>query len=184
MREAVTHGSAVLPWQGVKPWILQIGMIVTAVVLPAAAHLMGAPVRWLLPMHWPIIFAGLLYGWRAGLIVGVLAPLTNWILTGYPILPKMIAMTVELGMYGFAIGLLREKFKLNGYLAILLGLIAGRLFFIIGIVALNAYGNALGFYLKAAMTPGLAAGLLQIMTIPLIVKQLMRKSEDNLKYPL
>ncbi len=59
-------------------------LLASALVLPAIAHLLGAPVRWILPMHWPAVLAGLVYGWRGGLVVGALAPLVSFILSGTP----------------------------------------------------------------------------------------------------
>ena len=76
----------VLPISGAKSWIFQLLMVATAVMLPAIAHISGAPIRWLLPMHWPVIFAALIYGWRGGVMIGSLAPASNYLLTGYPLL--------------------------------------------------------------------------------------------------
>ncbi len=51
------HGSAIilskptLPLSGFRAYIFQISLIGAAVILPLIAHLSGAPVRFLLPMH-------------------------------------------------------------------------------------------------------------------------------------
>ncbi len=110
-------------------------LLASALVLPAIAHLLGAPVRWILPMHWPAVLAGLVYGWRGGLVVGALAPLVSFILSGMPppaILPVMMS---ELAVHGFLAGFLREKLSWSGYPSAGTALVTGRLVYM-GLVAL------------------------------------------------
>jgi len=165
-----TNGSLVLPSTGARAWTFQIGLIATAVLLPAAAHLMGAPVRWLLPMHWPIILAALVYGWRGGMTVGALAPASNYLLTGYPLLIKAFPMTFELAIYGLVIGWLREKQAWNSFAAVAVGLIAGRVVFLSIILMTGANEVVLGQYIITAMIPGLIAGVIQIATVPVLAR--------------
>ena len=166
--------SYVLPSTGIKAWSIQIGLVIAAVMLPAFAHLFGAPVRWLLPMHWPIILAALIYGWRGGATVGILAPFTNWFLTGYPILIKAFPMTIELVAYGLIIGWLREK-GWNAFAAVATGLIAGRIIFILVILSTGANEVPFVPYLVAAMLPGLVAGVFQVIFLPIIAKAIARR---------
>ena len=155
--EAITT-NAVLPWAGWRPWAAQAGFISAALLLPTVCHLTGWPVRWLLPMHWPIILAGLVYGWRGGLAVGLLAPLSNYLLTGYPLPIKLLPMTMELAIYGGLTGWLRER-GWSSYLATATALVAGRVAFLTVILSFGAT-DGLGFwqFAGAAMLPGLAAG--------------------------
>ena len=78
MSNRVESGSAAcattLPAWRLRALLFQALLIVAAVVLPAVAHLSGAPVRILLPMHWPVLLAGLVYGWRGGGAVGLADP--------------------------------------------------------------------------------------------------------------
>ncbi len=170
----------VLPWFGARVCLFQAGMVAAAVVLPALAHMGGAQVRWLLPMHWPVILAGLVYGWRGGLIVGLLAPATNWLLTGYPLPLILPAMTVELGVYGFVTGWLRERANWPSFLAVAVALITGRVVFIGTILLINAYGEAFTAYLIAAMVPGLIMAALQVVVLPFIaIWWITSRSEHN-----
>ncbi len=155
--------------------LLIVGIfVIGAIALPALCHLLGLPVRWLLPMHWTIILAGMLYGWRGGLIAGALAPLTNYILTGYPLPIKILPMTGELVIYGALTGWLIE-IGWNRFLAIATALITGRLIFIMLALLTNATdGLSLYKYISIAMLPGLVGGLFMILFIPLIVKWLKR----------
>ena len=159
--------SAVRPWAGWRPWAAQAGFVTAAVLLPAICHLFGLPVRYLLPMHWPVILAGLLYGWQGGLIVGLLAPASNYLLTGYPLLPKMAAMTVELAVYGGLTGWLVVR-GWKGWTAVATSLAAGRVVFLAAILMLGAT-DGLGFwaFTSAAMLPGLAGGVGMVAVLPL-----------------
>ncbi|NQU05963.1 MAG: hypothetical protein HQ568_07705 [Calditrichaeota bacterium] len=170
----------VLPISGVKDWVFQLLMVATAVILPALAHLSGAPVRWLLPMHWSVIFAAMIYGWRGGVMVGSLAPASNYLITGYPLLIKALPMTFELAVYGLIIGMLCEK-GWNKFAAIAVGLLIGRIVFL-GVILLTG-ANEVVFtqYLIAAMMPGLVAGLGQIVILPAIAERYLGVVNSKMK---
>jgi hypothetical protein len=163
--------STVVPLRGWGAVLANLGLLASALVLPAVAHVLDAPVRWLLPMHWPVILAGLVYGWRGGLAVGALAPLVSFALSGLPspvVLPIMVA---ELSVYGFLAGLLREKFRWNGYLSSGLAMIAGRLSYM-GLTALLIH-PAGGYweYTAAALLPGVAAGAAMLLLLPPLARR-------------
>ena len=160
---------------GLKSLLWQIGLITLAVALPAVAHILHLPVRWLLPMHWPIILAGLIFGWRSGMLVGLAAPLTNYLITGYPMPLVLLPMTVELMVYGFITGWLRENTYINIYWNVGIALIAGRVVFVLSVLLTKAFGDSLGGYLIAAMLPGIAGGLGQIFILPKIALYLLRE---------
>ena len=173
-----SNGTLVLPATGIKPLSFQLCMVFAAVILPAVAHLSGAPVRWLLPMHWPIVLAALVYGWRGGLTVGALAPATNYLLTGYPLLIKAFPMTFELAVYGLVIGWLREVKGWNSLAAVATGLIAGRIIFLLIILLTGANEVPFREYLIVAMVPGLAAAVLQVGVLPMLSKVLTKGKQS------
>jgi niacin transporter len=78
-------------------------------------------------MHIFVLLAGLLFGWRAGLIIGLLTPLASNIISGMPILRILPQIMVELSTYGFMAGILREKFNLRVIWSIIVTMIVGRL---------------------------------------------------------
>jgi len=170
-----SHQGFVCSWRSTQAAWLQLGLVAAAVLLPAAAHLTGAPVRWLLPMHWPIILAGLVYGWRSGLVVGLLAPVSNWLLTGYPLPMVLPAMTVELALYGFIAGWLRECADWNRFAAVGLALIVGRVFFLGTVLFANGFIGYFGDYVVVAMLPGVVAGGMQVILLPLIARLFILK---------
>jgi hypothetical protein len=169
--------SKTLSFWGTKALIYQTLLVGFAVGLPAIAHLTGAPVRFLLPMHWPVILAGLVYGWRGGLLTGLLAPSTNFLVTGFPLTNILPAMTVELAVYGFVSGYLREKVRLNIFASIAIALLLGRVSFMITVLFQADIATNYFQYLKSAMIPGLIAAVAQVLILPFIARWWINKGQ-------
>ena len=164
---ALRHENPALDWRGNKAALLQAGLIATAVALPSVCHLMNLSFRTSLPMHWPVMLAGLAYGWRSGLAVGFISPLVSFAISGMPAPMALPLMCPELTVYGFAAGFARQNLRLNGYIALMSAAIAGRL----------AYAACATFLLNipitatcAALTPGLYAAIAQIALLPGLAK--------------
>ncbi|MBX7054620.1 MAG: ECF transporter S component [Pyrinomonadaceae bacterium] len=152
-------------------------LITAAFLLPAAAHAIGLPVRSLLPMHWPVILVGLVYGWRSGALVGAAAPGLSHLLSGHPQPNVLAAMTVELAVYGFLAGFFREKLRLNVFLATALALIGGRLVFIASAYITNVSPLPFPEYLQAAMLPGMIGAAAQLVLLPIIATVWVNKGK-------
>ncbi len=161
-----------LPAWNVKAVSFQLALLVlAALVLPAAAHMFGLPVRTLLPMHWPILLAGVCYGWRSGLIIGMCAPVFSYFVSGMPPAFMLPAMTLELAVYGFVAGISREWFKLGWLASTFAALVIGRVIFLGYVFAAGAASLPFLAYLQAAMLPGLAGVLGQLILIPTIARK-------------
>ncbi len=174
----------VLEFISVRSFAFQIILVFLVIFLPTVSHLLGLPVRILLPMHWTVLLAGLVYGWRGGLLVGLLTPLVSFLISGYPkplILPSMI---LELTTYGILTGLLTEFKKYNKFISILIALVVGRVIFIISVIILNSYQGEFLVYFKEALLPGIFAGVLQIILLPFIANWWVNKELRYLKKSL
>lgn len=159
---------ATIPLWGARALAMQGLLLASAsFLLPAAAHVAGLPVRVLLPMHWPVILVGLCYGWRSGALVGLAAPSLSFLLSGMPLAPILPAMTVEVAAYGLLAGFLRERLRWNAVWSTGIAVAGGRVLFVALALATGATGGAPLPYLKAAVLPGLAAGLAQVVLLPL-----------------
>jgi hypothetical protein len=159
----------------VKSLAFQFLLTAAAVFLPSIAHLTGAPVRLLLPMHWPVILAGLVYGWRGGALVGAVSPIASFAISGYPLPAILPAMIAELFVYGFVTGLLREYFNMNRYISIGAALLTGRIAFVItALLTGGAIINAA--YLSVALLPGIAAALGQLILLPVAAQWWIKNS--------
>jgi hypothetical protein len=173
----ISARSTTLTFWSIKSLIFQFVMITAAALLPALAHTLGAPVRILLPMHWPVLLAGLVYGWRAGAIVGLAAPIIAYSFSGYPLPPMIAPMTLELATYGLLAGFLCEQLKVGRFISMAIALIAGRLVFVAAVLALGSVVLN-GQYLQAAMLPGLIAAALQIAILPFVASWWVKKAGE------
>ncbi|HRE10614.1 MAG TPA: hypothetical protein PLN22_07345 [Ignavibacteria bacterium] len=173
---AIPVSSTTLEYKGVKTIIFQLVLISIAVLSPYIAHAFSAPVRYIL--HWAVILAALVYGWRGGAVTGVLAPVSSFFISGMPAGIYLAAMVPELFVYGIITGLLREKFRMNAFVSVAAALIAGRIVFVmVFILSGNVQGSISG-HLSDSMMPGLAAALLQILILPFAAKWWINAERD------
>jgi len=165
--ETLAKPSVTLPCRGARAVSVQCLLLVSAsFLLPAATHLLGLPVRVLLPMHWPVILVGLCYGSRSGGLVGLVAPGLSFLLSGRPYPSILPAMTGELAAYGLLAGFLRGQLRWKAVWSTALAVAAGRVLFVALAIATGASGRAWLPYVRAALLPGLATGLAQIILLP------------------
>ncbi len=155
-----------LSWLNVRGVSLQVALIAATIILPAVFHAVGAPVHWLLPMHWPVILAGLAYGPSAGLVVGLLAPPISLATSGMPPAPYVFIMMAELGIYGLAAGWLRGKAGWSVWLATAAALVCGR---IVAIVISGVMAGSMA-HVVASYGPGVPCAIAQIALLPPVVR--------------
>ena len=153
---------------GSKGMLFQIGMVTAAVALPSVCHLTGMPVKVLLPMHWPVIAAGLFCGWRAGLLAGAASPLISFAISGMPPAGYLPLMTMELAVYGFTAGFAIERLRLKPVMAVLLSVLAGRAALVAATAAFYPLAVGLWAYILSAIVPGLPAAFGQVALLPLV----------------
>ncbi|HOX23491.1 MAG TPA: ECF transporter S component [Elusimicrobiales bacterium] len=165
---AIETQKTMLDWRGRRAALLQTGLATVAIILPSLCHLWNAPVKVFLPIHWPVLLAGLVYGWRSGLIIGLLSPLVSFAISGMPGIASLPAMCLEIGAYGFAAGFAKENLKLNDYAALLGAIVAGRIVYALAIISLF---HAPLSYAIAALIPGLFAAVAQIALLPTLSKR-------------
>jgi uncharacterized membrane protein len=98
-----------------------------AVFVPWIFHQLHLAGPTFLPMHIFVLLAGLLFGWRAGLLVGLFTPITSYFLSGLPALNILPQVVIEVSAYGLIAGWLREKYDLRTIWSLLGAMIGGRL---------------------------------------------------------
>ena len=149
-------------------------LLALGIILPfVTAHAFAIPGTVLLPMHVPVLLAGLLCGPFFGGALGLLLPIINCLFTGMPALYPMVPiMTAELFVYGLSSGLLLSKTPLGrnkwGVFVVLpcamtLGRVAYGLAFYL-LFALDGSFEALSVF--AAVMTGLPGIILQLFLIP------------------
>ena len=168
-----------LALSGARALVLQASLIGAAVILPLLAHLSGAPVRYLLPMHWPVVLAGLIYGWRGGALTGLLAPIMSYFISGFPLPGILPSMTVELLVYGSLTGLLRERTAMSPFLSVAIALVCGRIAFAASVLVGGVMVGDYHRYFPAALLPGIGAGVFQIALLPLFARWCVNKEHGG-----
>jgi len=141
-------------------------------------------------MHVFVLVAGLLFGWRAGLIVGLLTPLASNVISGMPVLQILPQIIVELSTYGFVAGVLREKLNLRVIWSLLGAMIAGRLtLFLVVLITYLVLGECyspLGVETSPVLSlwsvirqgwPGIAIQLISIPTAVWLLAKFAEKKE-------
>jgi hypothetical protein len=191
-RVAVSEGGVfpkVLVYTNIRSYAFTAIFVALAVATPWVFHHFYLAGPTFLPMHIFVLLAGLLFGWRAGLIVGLFTPLVSYGVSGMPVLPILPQIVIELSFYGLAAGMLRERFKLRVIWSLLGAMIAGRLALLLTVTILSLGGaiySPLSLYtgagtevnplavLWSAVLLGWPGIVIQLVSIPLIVKLLER----------
>jgi len=117
----------VLKFTDIRSYIFTTAFILLSVSVPWVFHQFHLAGPTFLPMHIFILAAGLLFGWRAGLVVGLFTPLASYTLSGMPDLLILPQIVIELSAYGLIAGILREKLNLRVMWSLLGAMVIGRL---------------------------------------------------------
>jgi len=164
-----------LEFRDVRLYIFSAAFISLDVLVPWLTHYFGGVQAGsiFLPMFFFILLAGLLGGWRAGLLVGLFTPLVSFGVCGMPLLPVLPQITIECLFYGLIAGLLRGKFHLKVIWALIGAMIAGRLAqlgFITAVFLL--YGGEVSplAYMWSVVLQGLPGIAIQLTLIPVIMR--------------
>jgi len=64
-------------------------------------------------MFFFVLLAGFPFGWRAGILVGLLTPLISYGISGMPLPQALPRIITEATFYGIAAGILRGHFKFS-----------------------------------------------------------------------
>ena len=152
-------------------------LVALGVLLPMTSHITGVGGPIFLPMHIPVLFAGIILGPGLGSVVGLLTPVLSHLLTGMPPvspMPILPMMVVELMVYGWAMGFLVHRHKVNPWVALVGSMVLGR-------VALGLSAAAIGalfdvplnawVYLQGAIVSGLPGIILQLVVVPPIAQR-------------
>ena len=168
----------VLTFTDLRSYVFTAAFVLLDVAIPWVCHQFHLAGPTFLPMHIFVLLAGLLFGWRAGLAVGLFTPLISYALTGMPVLAVLPQIVIELVFYGLVAGLLRERLNLRAIWSLAGAMVAGRLALILVVSILSLFG-AIHSPLGAEAGPfavawsvvkqGWPGILIQLMLIPFIV---------------
>ena len=153
----------VLSFSQTKYYIFSSVFTLLAVSVPWVLHQFNLLGPQFLPMQIFVLVAGFLFGWRTGLLVGIISPIISYSLTHLPVMAILPQVVLELAVYGLAIGVLSQK-NVNIWISLVSAMILGRLARILFISVFASQMDALEF-IKISL-PGI---ILQIILIPVAV---------------
>ena len=168
-----------LKYNDIRSYALTVVFVMLAVFVPWVFHQFHLAGPTFLPMHIFVLIAGLLFGWRAGLLVGLLTPLASYFISGMPALNILPQIIIELSAYGLIAGILRQKYNLRPIWALLGAIIGGRVALLLAILAIyliagQSYsplgletGPLASFW--SVIKQGWPGIVIQLISIPLIV---------------
>ncbi len=171
----------------IKQMVITALLVAAGITLPFAFHSIPNAGSIFLPMHIPILICGIVCGWKYGLICGVLTPLLSSLLTGMPPMAYLPIMLFELGVYGFATGIIFHLMKgknllLKIYIALIGAMIFGRITYgILNAVYFRVGSYAFDLWISSAFITSLPGILVQITIIPIIVFALYKANLIDLK---
>lgn len=122
-------------------YLFSAGTIALAVAVPWWTHQFGALGASVLPMPFFILLAGLVLGWRAGLLIGLISPLASYLLSGMPFVTLLPQITLESIGFGLAAGLLRERFNLGIVKSLVLSMLCGWLILLAAVTVIYWGGS-------------------------------------------
>jgi len=125
-----------LKYNDIRSYVLTVAFVMLAISVPWVFHQFHLAGPTFLPMHIFVLIAGLLFGWRAGLIVGLLTPLVSYFISGMPVLNVLPQIVIELSAYGFIAGILREKYNLRTIWSLLGAIVGGRIALLLAILVI------------------------------------------------
>ena len=144
---------------------------VVGLVASSLMHAAGLPVRTLLPMHWVVLLGGLAFGWRAGVLLGVLGPAMTFLTSGLPDMARVAPMAVELMTYGLVAGLGYRSRTPRLWLAG--ALVAGRLAWtLLATLVHAAPGLDTAWTLASGLVAGLPMAALMWLAVPPVARRI------------
>ena len=165
-------------------------LIALCVVLPMAFHTIPRAGSILMPMHIPVLLAGLICGPLFGLVVGITGPLLSNLFTGMPPTGIVPIMMIELGTYGLVAGIMvhivhTRRISVDLYVSLIVAMLAGR---VIAGAAQAIYffdgTYAIGIWATSYFVTSLPGLVIQLLFVPSVVIALERERVIPLRYPV
>ncbi len=136
--------------------------------------------RMFLPMHLPVMLSGFVCGTPYGIVVGFIAPILKFVLSGVPKINSAVAMAFELATYGGVCGLFYKIFPQKigfSYITLLISAFLGRV--VNGVMnylicTVQAKDFIFKEFISASVITGIPGILLQIAIIPPIILALKK----------
>lgn len=154
------------------------------VLIPSIFHTVGIAGTVFLPMHIPVLLGGFLLPPHLALILGMVTPLLNSMVTGMPqLFPIGLIMIFELGFYGFIASILYRKLRMPSILSLIFSMFVGRI-----VAGLIVFILATFFqvqmdpilYIIGGASTGLPGIIIQLVLVPTLIHSIVKYTTIDL----
>lgn len=162
--------------KNIKQMTIASMFIALGVIIPGVFHFAKIAGVVFLPMHIPVLLSGFYLSPFYAVLVGLATPLISSVLTGMPPLyPIAAIMMFELAAYALIVSIMKNK---NVFISLILAMLGGRIVAGLSVFVLqSAFGLKLSplLYIKGAFVKGMPGILMQLILIPIIIKNIKIK---------
>lgn len=159
-------------------------LLALGIIIPMIFHSTGIAGTVFLPMHIPVLIGGFLLPPYLALLLGILTPLINSLITGMPpLFPMAIIMIFELGIYGLVASLLYRNLEIPSIISLIVSMIAGRIMAgLVVFILASLFGLQMDpiLFLIGGVTTGLPGIIIQIILIPSLIHGIVKYTTINL----
>lgn len=164
-------------WSPAREMVLAGSFAALGVVLPILFHMVGMG-RHFLPMHLPVLLAGLVLSPRVAWTVGIVTPWLSSMLTGMPPMPFPVLMSIELTVLAELSSVL-VNLRVPVWLSAITAVLGRCAVTWVATVALASYlgipPQAAGWASVAAGLPGIA---IQVLAAPVLAMSLTKRERN------
>lgn len=165
--------------------LIIVGLLLAiGVIIPMIFHTTGIPGTVFLPMHVPVLIGGFLLPPYLALLLGMLTPILNSLITGMPpLFPMAVIMVFELGIYGLVASVLYRKLELPSVVALIISMISGRIMAGLVVFILAAFFaiqiDPMKFII-GGVTTGIPGIIIQLILVPSLVYSIVKYTTIDL----
>ncbi|WP_313756097.1 ECF transporter S component [Tissierella sp.] len=159
-------------------------LLAIGIIVPTIFHTTGIPGNVFLPMHIPVLIGGFLLPPYLALLLGMLTPILNSLITGMPpLFPMAVIMIFELGIYGLVASILYRKLKMPSVISLIISMISGRIMagFVVFILAafFEVKMDPMTFIIGGVITaiPGI---IIQLILVPSLIYSIVKYTTIDL----
>ena len=159
-------------------------LLAIGIIIPMIFHSTGIAGTVFLPMHIPVLIGGFLLPPYLALLLGMLTPLINSLVTGMPqLFPMAIIMSFELGIYGFVASLMYRKLNIPSIMSLIVSMIVGRIMAgLVVFILATFFAVQLDpiLFIIGGVTTGIPGIIIQIILIHSLIHWIVKYTTINL----
>ncbi|HAE91967.1 ECF transporter S component [Tissierella praeacuta] len=159
-------------------------LLAIGIIVPTIFHTTGIPGNVFLPMHIPVLIGGFLLPPYLALILGMLTPILNSLITGMPkLFPMTVIMIFELGIYGLVTSILYRKLKMPSVISLIVSMISGRIMAGFVVFILAAFFEVKMdpmFFIIGGVTTAIPGIIIQLILVPSLVYSIVKYTTIDL----